>query len=391
MADSITYISLSQINDSKDNNYIRDDIGDLTGLKASLEEFGMLQPVIVTLWDGKYDLIAGFRRVAAARLSKKIKEIPAIVMEGAVPSGKRMSINFTENLQRKTLNPVEEGKGFKKFLDEGFDLKGLCKLLSVNEAYVKARVALMDYPKHIQDAVIHGVPVTHAAEINRAPEIDHADLIALASDGISVEKLRKKVDDIIQKIHNDTIKEKIGKPVELPEKEDQSFHEEDLTDTYSEIRPKLKATLLTLCNAYNPLQNKYFDAIDYGNIPEGIAILLFNLLTNIPANPGRLRDEADRIEDGREPELIEDGEVKTLKFKGGIESQTAKQFYSLLDKLVSPKEKENAVNKLYYITFKSTGGGSTTTTQKHVLLLSNELDISVKEPDMLSLIDGELE
>src|SRR3954469_18759015 len=100
---------LLELVDVDDN--VRDDVGDLTELQASIAELGLLSPVKVTTQpDGRYRLVYGQRRVLACRALGRLK-ISAIVEPASDvdQTGARRSIEqLAENLQRKDLNPIEE-------------------------------------------------------------------------------------------------------------------------------------------------------------------------------------------------------------------------------------------------------------------------------------------
>ena len=77
-------------------------------LKASVETYGVLQPVLVRrLPGGGYELIAGERRLRAAKLAG-LKEIPALVR--TYNDAETSEIALIENLQREDLGPIEEAR-----------------------------------------------------------------------------------------------------------------------------------------------------------------------------------------------------------------------------------------------------------------------------------------
>src|SRR3954465_11248632 len=109
---------LLELVDVDDN--VRDDVGDLTELQASIAELGLLSPVKVTAQaDGRYRLVYGQRRVLACRALGRLK-ISAIVEPASDVDqvGARRSIEqLAENLQRKDLNPIEEAVALREVLD----------------------------------------------------------------------------------------------------------------------------------------------------------------------------------------------------------------------------------------------------------------------------------
>ena len=94
------------ISEIKINPRIRQDMGDLSSLKQSIQKMGLLQPIIVNT---KKELISGFRRLEACRqLGWKEIEVKMIETEGDIL--KKLDIEYHENLGRLNLNSEEKQK-----------------------------------------------------------------------------------------------------------------------------------------------------------------------------------------------------------------------------------------------------------------------------------------
>ena len=89
---------------------------ELAELEASIKSSGLLQPVVVrALGDGKWELVAGERRLrAVSRLGWS--EIPAVVRD--FDDRAMLTLALVENLQRADLNPLEEAEGYQRLIDE---------------------------------------------------------------------------------------------------------------------------------------------------------------------------------------------------------------------------------------------------------------------------------
>jgi ParB family transcriptional regulator, chromosome partitioning protein len=88
----------------------------LSELAASIKEKGILQPLIVIETGyGKYELIAGERRLRASKLAG-LSEVPVIVQEAT--AGDRLELALIENIQRQDLNPLEEAKAYARLIKE---------------------------------------------------------------------------------------------------------------------------------------------------------------------------------------------------------------------------------------------------------------------------------
>jgi ParB family transcriptional regulator, chromosome partitioning protein len=96
-------------------------------LMQSIKDRGVLEPVIVTLKDGKYLLLCGERRFRAA-VELKLETIPVRVMN-AVTQDEILAYQLTENLQREDLSPMDQAKGILAFIqakhpDKAYDAAG---------------------------------------------------------------------------------------------------------------------------------------------------------------------------------------------------------------------------------------------------------------------------
>lgn len=89
---------------------------DLQSLAESIREHGVIQPLLVSTGDaGVYQLIAGERRLRAARLAG-LKRVPVVVKEAA--SRELLELALVENLQRQDLNALEEAQAYRRLADE---------------------------------------------------------------------------------------------------------------------------------------------------------------------------------------------------------------------------------------------------------------------------------
>ena len=87
----------------------------LEELASSIREYGVLQPVIVRVVDGRYQLVSGERRFRASRLAEK-ETIPALVRQLSDREVAEMAL--IENLQREDLNYFEEAEGYARLIQE---------------------------------------------------------------------------------------------------------------------------------------------------------------------------------------------------------------------------------------------------------------------------------
>jgi ParB family chromosome partitioning protein len=87
----------------------------LEELAQSIRANGVIQPLVVRVADGKYQLVAGERRWRAARLAG-VEQVPAIVRQ--IPDDHLLEVTLVENIQREDLNPIETAHAFQRLIQE---------------------------------------------------------------------------------------------------------------------------------------------------------------------------------------------------------------------------------------------------------------------------------
>jgi ParB family chromosome partitioning protein len=98
-------------------------------LMESINERGVLEPVLVTPKDGKYLLLCGERRfLAASKL--ELPSIPVRILDAITRKDEILAFQLTENLQREDINPIDQAKGILTFIqakhpDKGYDVDGV--------------------------------------------------------------------------------------------------------------------------------------------------------------------------------------------------------------------------------------------------------------------------
>lgn len=134
----------------------------LQELADSLREVGLLQPVLVhPLEEGSYELVAGERRVRAARLAG-LEEIPAVVRQ--TDESDLLTEALVENLHRTDLNPLEEAAAYQQLLEDfGMTHDDLATKLGKSRSAISNALRLMSLPPGLQHQVVGGeVTAGHA-------------------------------------------------------------------------------------------------------------------------------------------------------------------------------------------------------------------------------------
>ncbi len=127
----------------------------IAALAQSIQDQGMLQPILVTPTSGgRYTIVAGERRWRAAR-EAGLGEVPCLVME--VTRQEQMEIALIENLQREDLNPLETAQGIRELMDEyGLTQEEVARRLSRSRPSVANLLRILSLPGAVQEMVRQG-------------------------------------------------------------------------------------------------------------------------------------------------------------------------------------------------------------------------------------------
>ncbi len=141
-------IPLTQIEPDPDQP--RRDVGDLSGLKESMDRYGLLQPILVSsLGPGRrYRLLAGERRFRAARDLGWTK-VPALVR--TVEEHERLFLQVIENVQRRDLNPFEEADSYRRLIEEfGLTQEEVAGRVGKSRVAVNQTLRVLDLPSSVR-------------------------------------------------------------------------------------------------------------------------------------------------------------------------------------------------------------------------------------------------
>lgn len=124
-------------------------------LAASIALHGVIQPIVVrAAADGGYELIAGERRLRAARIAG-LSHIPAVVRETAV--GESLELALVENVQRADLNAIEEATAYRELIDRfGLSHEGVAHKVGKSRVAVSNALRLLDLAPETREAIADG-------------------------------------------------------------------------------------------------------------------------------------------------------------------------------------------------------------------------------------------
>jgi ParB family chromosome partitioning protein len=172
-------------------------------LKGSIKKHGIIQPIVVRKIANGYEIVAGERRLKAAK-EIGLRKIPAIIK--SINNEKSLEIALVENIQREDLNPVEQANAFKRLIDE-FKLtqQELAEATGKSRALVTNTIRLLKLNPEIQKNISEGkISFGHAKLLLSIEdeEVQKAVCHRIISNDLSVrdtERLIKNIEKVQKK------------------------------------------------------------------------------------------------------------------------------------------------------------------------------------------------
>ncbi len=168
---------------------------ELAELEASIAEHGILQPLIVSeISPGKYELIAGERRLRASR-GLGLDKIP-VVIRPMEDDRKKLELALIENIQRSDLNAVEEAQAYRALIEE-FDLRqeDVAKRVGKSRPAVANALRLLELDEEMLQALIDGrIMKSHARTLLAEPVLSRRQAIFqdLLKGGVTVREVEAR-------------------------------------------------------------------------------------------------------------------------------------------------------------------------------------------------------
>ena len=171
---------------------------EIASLAESLKEHDILQPILVRLVDGRYQLISGERRLRAA-IKANWQTIPARLR---IADDRLVSeLAIVENLQRKDLNPIEKALSFRRYIDEHqCKQDDLANRLKIDRSTIANLMRLLELPPEIQEWLAEGtLSAGHARALlplgDEKIQLEFAEQIR--REGMSVRAVESAVGELI--------------------------------------------------------------------------------------------------------------------------------------------------------------------------------------------------
>ncbi len=208
----------------------------LEELSQSIARHGMMQPIVVRVVDGHYEIIAGERRWRAAQRAG-LHQVPVLVRN--VSAGEALELALIENVQREGLNAIEEANGYQRLMAEfSHRQEDLAKLIGKSRSHVANTLRLLNLPPSIRASVADGsLTAGHARALIGAENAEAlADevirrglsvrateaLVAAQANRVAREPKAKPHEDANTRALTKRLTDRLGLPVKLAHNADES-------------------------------------------------------------------------------------------------------------------------------------------------------------------------
>lgn len=174
------------------------DDSQLAELSASIAEYGVISPLTVRLHFGRYELVAGERRLRAARMAG-LKKVPCIVLDVNMEESSMLAM--VENLQRQDLDFLEEARGIANLMRMyGLSQEECARRLGRSQSSVANKLRLLKLPDDVLSALRDsGLTERHGRALLRLPDAEsrRAALAHIVQEGLNVAQTDRYVDSLL--------------------------------------------------------------------------------------------------------------------------------------------------------------------------------------------------
>lgn len=203
LSSQVIQLNISDIISSKNQPRKIFDTTALDTLCESISKYGIIQPLIVRKINDKYEIVSGERRYRAA---KKIGMLTIPALVGEFNDVECMELSLVENLQNKSLNPLEEGKAFKKILDtSNMSIEDLEKNTSVSKDRIQEKIKLLDLDKEVQKALLkNDISESHAKLLLKLDLTKQVEVLnKIINDKLTVKETNDYINSILKEEVNE--------------------------------------------------------------------------------------------------------------------------------------------------------------------------------------------
>ena len=172
----------------------RFDPHDLSDLAASIRANGIVQPIVVRHYAGRFQIIAGERRWRAAQLAE-LRKVPVVLRD--IPDDKMLELALVENIQRQELNPIEEAHAYRKLIDNiGLTQEQVAERVGKERTLITTTMRLLKLPNDVQRHIVEGkLSLSHgrALLMSEDPKVQREVANTAVDRGLSVRETERAV------------------------------------------------------------------------------------------------------------------------------------------------------------------------------------------------------
>ncbi|NND86877.1 MAG: ParB/RepB/Spo0J family partition protein [Nitrosopumilus sp.] len=164
---------------------------EFSNLKSSIKEHGLLQPIVIRPIDHGFEIVAGHRRFTACK-SMRWRFIPCRIRD--LSDKQAYEIQLTENIQRKSMDPIEEAEAYQRYVNEfGWGgVNDLSQKIGKSQEYVSHRMQLLKLPGVVKDKLTHSdLSVSQALELTNIGDSLKDELVnEIVDNKLTVKQIR---------------------------------------------------------------------------------------------------------------------------------------------------------------------------------------------------------
>lgn len=246
---SATMIKVSMIEPNREQPRKHFDEDALIELSESIKKVGVLCPLLVQKRDGYYEIVAGERRWRASKLAG-LKEIPVVIKN--MDKQETLVAALVENIQRESLNPIEEALAYKSLIKE-FNLKQdeIAEQVGKSRTTVTNSMRLLKLDERVQQMLIDDmISMGHARALLAIEDKEHQFEVAnkVFDENLSVRDIEKIVKSLQKKAEE--------KPAPQEKEEDYDY-------IYKDIEEKMASAIGTKVHINKKAKGKGKIEIEY--------------------------------------------------------------------------------------------------------------------------------
>jgi len=171
----------------------------LQELAVSIEQNGLLQPIVVRPYAGRYQIVMGERRFRACKLAG-LKEVPCIVQ--TMDDNQTAAAALVENIQREDLSPIEEALAYQQIIElQSITQSELAEKVGKTQSTIANKIRLLQLPNQVQDALLKKqITERHARALLRLKneELQIKVLEEILTKNMTVDQTDKRVKTLLE-------------------------------------------------------------------------------------------------------------------------------------------------------------------------------------------------